>query len=111
LAAKFHEVCLSLYGLSNFTTTHRQVFDECLTVSQQLAGRSAYLKEVPIPNTLPKHYYELANGFYEIRMKNTLSLRAERQNDGRRTFKLVEGEPLPTSYGADLYKRIFKTDS
>lgn len=36
-----------------------------------------------------------------------LFLRADRQADGTRTFKLVEAEPLQTSYGEDLYKRIF----
>ena len=39
-----------------------------------------------------------------------LFLRAERRADGRRTFRLVEGEPLPTSYGEDLYRRIFGAD-
>ena len=38
---------------------------------------------------------------------NALFLRAGRQADGVRTFKLLEGEPLPTSFGEDLYKRIF----
>ncbi len=51
--------------------------------------------------------YEFAHGFYEIKMEDALFLRAERQADGRRTFKLVEGEPLGTSYGEDLYKAIF----
>jgi hypothetical protein len=36
-----------------------------------------------------------------------LFLRAQREWDGRRTFKLLEGEPLPTSYGGDSYRRIF----
>lgn len=27
--------------------------------------------------------------------------------DGRWTFRLIEGEPLPTSYGEYLYTRIF----
>ena len=36
-----------------------------------------------------------------------LFLRAERQAGGLRTFRLAEGEPLPTSYGQDLYERIF----
>jgi hypothetical protein len=40
-------------------------------------------------------------------MTNTLFLRAERQADGGPTFKLVEGEPLQTSYGEDLYNMIF----
>ena len=40
-------------------------------------------------------------------MKTTIFLQAEREADGRRTFKLIEGEPLQTSYGEDLYKKIF----
>jgi hypothetical protein len=51
----------------------------------------------------------LAHGFYLAKMDATLFLRAERLADGRRTFRLIEGEPLPTSYGQDLYGRIFGT--
>jgi hypothetical protein len=40
-------------------------------------------------------------------LQNTMFLRAEREADGGRTFKLVEGEPLQTSYGQDLYDAIF----
>jgi DNA mismatch repair ATPase MutS len=53
------------------------------------------------------HLYEFANGLFEKRMDNAIFLRAERQADGGRTFKLVEGEPLQTSYGDDLYQLIF----
>jgi DNA mismatch repair ATPase MutS len=53
------------------------------------------------------HLYEFAHGFYEKNMPNAIFVRAERQDDGGRTFKLREGEPLQTSYGEDLYKRIF----
>ncbi len=53
------------------------------------------------------HLYDLAHGFWNQHMESTLFLRAERQEDGRRTYKLVEGEPLPTSYGRDSYRRIF----
>ena len=56
------------------------------------------------------HQYEFAHTVYERRMANAIFLRAERQADGTRTFKLVEGEPLQTSYGEDLYNRIFGTD-
>jgi hypothetical protein len=37
-------------------------------------------------------------------------LRAERNADGTRTFKLVEGEPLETGYGEDLYNQVFPVD-
>jgi DNA mismatch repair ATPase MutS len=53
------------------------------------------------------HLYELAHGFYGKNLEKAIFLRAERQADGARTFKLVEREPLSTSYGEDLYKRIF----
>ena len=53
------------------------------------------------------HLYDLAHSFHARRLDTALFLRAEREPDGRRTFKLLEGEPLPTSYGEDSYRRIF----
>ena len=53
------------------------------------------------------HLFDLADGFYRQQRDTGLFLRAERQPDGRRTFRQLEGEPLPTSYGADSYRRIF----
>lgn len=56
------------------------------------------------------HLYEFARGVYEKGMDNAVFLRAERRGDGGRTFKLREGEPLPTSYGEDLYQSIFAVE-
>jgi hypothetical protein len=53
------------------------------------------------------HMYDLANSLHAQQLDTVLSLRAEREPDGRRTFKLREAEPLPTSYGADSYRRVF----
>ncbi len=53
------------------------------------------------------HQYDFAHGFYVRKADEVLSLRAERSEDGSRPFKLVEGEPLDTSYGGDLYREIF----
>lgn len=53
------------------------------------------------------HLYELAREFYERQEGNALFLRADREADGVRTFKITHGEPLPTSFGEDLYHRIF----
>jgi DNA mismatch repair ATPase MutS len=55
------------------------------------------------------HMYDLAHRFHGQRLDTALFLRAERRSDGSRTFKLVEREPLPTSYGEDSYRRIFAT--
>jgi len=57
------------------------------------------------------HLYEFAHGYYDQKMENAGFLRAERRADGRRTFRLIEGEPLQTSYGGDLYRRIFGPDN
>ncbi len=53
------------------------------------------------------HMYDLAHGFYREHIPNALFLRAERLPNGERTFRLAEGEPLPTSFGQDLYRQIF----
>ena len=57
------------------------------------------------------HLYDLAEGFYRVPPGPAIFLRAERLSDGRRTFKVLEGEPLTTSFGADVYARVFKSDT
>jgi DNA mismatch repair ATPase MutS len=52
------------------------------------------------------HLYEFAHGLFDSKMRNAIFLRAKRSPDGTRTFRLIEGEPLRTSYGEDLYHRI-----
>ena len=53
------------------------------------------------------HLYDLAQGLSADPPAPALFLRAQRASDGERTFRLVEGEPLPTSYGEDAYRRVF----
>jgi len=57
------------------------------------------------------HLYEFASRFFDRKTEDALFLRAERKPDGTRTFKLLEGQPLETSYGEDLYRQIFDLDS
>ena len=56
------------------------------------------------------HLYPFAHAMEELDLQSSLFLRAERREDGSRTFKLVEGKPLETSFGEDLYKKIFGAD-
>jgi len=56
------------------------------------------------------HLYELAHGFYRRGCAGAAFLRADREANGSRSFKMIEGEPLATSHGADLYRRIFAVD-
>jgi hypothetical protein len=53
------------------------------------------------------HLYEFARSFYEQELTRACFLRAERQADGSRSFKLLPGSPLETSYGEDLYHEVF----
>ena len=56
------------------------------------------------------HLYEFARGFVDRESQDALFLRAERKADGTRTFRLLEGEPLDTSYGEDLYRKVFESE-
>ena len=53
------------------------------------------------------HLYDLASSLYARRDPADLFLRAERRADGTRTFRLMPGEPEPTSYGEDSFRRVF----
>jgi DNA mismatch repair ATPase MutS len=57
------------------------------------------------------HMFELARRLRDEGRGGALFLRAERLPDGRRTFRVREGEPLPTSHGQDIYQRIFAPPS
>jgi DNA mismatch repair ATPase MutS len=65
------------------------------------------LIEAGVKVVLVTHLFELADGFYREGLETALFLRAERRPDGRRTFRVLPNEPLPTSYGEDSYRRIF----
>lgn len=57
------------------------------------------------------HLYDFASRFFAEQGNGTLFLRAERNADGSRTFRLSEGRPLETSYGEDLYREVFQLGS
>jgi DNA mismatch repair ATPase MutS len=57
------------------------------------------------------HLYDFAHSFHDNGMVNAIFLRAEREADGGRTFKIMAGAPLETSYGEDLYRSIFGQDN
>jgi hypothetical protein len=53
------------------------------------------------------HMYDLAHSLYAQQVPGALFLRAVPEADGRRTFRLVVHEPLPTSHGKDSYEHVF----
>jgi hypothetical protein len=52
------------------------------------------------------HQFDFADSFRRQQPGAALFLRAPRQPGGQRTFKLAVADPLPTSYGQDIYHRI-----
>ena len=52
------------------------------------------------------HRFSFADRIRRQRAISSLFLRAERAPDGRRTYKLTVRDPLPTSYGEDLYYQL-----
>lgn len=53
------------------------------------------------------HLYAFARHAFEDPPAGTLFLRAQREPDGTRTFRIVPGEPLETSFAQDVYREVF----
>ena len=64
------------------------------------------MPDTPIRGFFVTHTYDLAHGFHAHLADTALFLRAHREPDGRRTFRLTE-QALPTIYGRDADQRIF----
>ncbi|MCS0603694.1 hypothetical protein NX794_21105 [Streptomyces sp. LP11] len=74
-------------------------------LGRQITGA---LLDCGVKVVLVTHLYGLAHGLYAGPPEGkAVFLRAERRADGTRTHRLVPGEPLPTSFGADLYRNVF----
>lgn len=55
------------------------------------------------------HLYDYASRAHAEERTDTAFLRAGREEDGHRDFRIEPGIPLPTSFGVDLYRRVFGT--
>lgn len=52
------------------------------------------------------HLYDFAQSMHKAQVPGTVFLRAARDAQGKRPFLVLEGPPLPTSHGMDLYAEI-----
>lgn len=102
IAATITPNCILLCNESFAATNEREGSE----IARQIVRA---LVEAGIKVFFVTHLFDLAQGFYLEQMDTALFLRAERQSGGRRTFRLLEGAPLPTSYGEDVYRRLFGT--
>lgn len=99
--------------VDRITSSSMVLFNESFAATNEREGSeiarqiTCALLEKHIKIFFVTHLYEVAHGFVVRNTANAIFLRAERQEGGGRTFRLVEGKPLQTSYGEDLYNMIF----
>ena len=77
-------------------------------IARQIVGA---LSEKGIKVFYVTHLHDFAHSFFLKKMEKAIFLRAERKDSGARSFKILEGEPLETSFGEDLYTKIFGNGS
>lgn len=113
-SGKLDEELSRMSDIVDHITAHSMVlFNETFAATNEREGSEIArqvvdaLLEMRIQVFFVTHQYELAHGFYKKKMENAIFLQAERRRDGARSFKIMEGEPLPTSFGEDLYAKIF----
>lgn len=113
-SGKFDEELSRMNDIANHISAGSMVlFNESFAATNEREGSeiaaqiTTALIEKGIKIFFVTHLYDFALTFYKKQLKDTLFLRAERFSDASRGFKLIEAAPLPTSYGPDLYKKIF----
>ena len=99
IAGQITPGCLVLFNESFAGTNER----EGAEIGHQIVRA---LLEAQIKVFFVTHRYALADRFRRQHAPATLFLRAERQADGRRNYQLAVKDPLPTSYGEDLYHQL-----
>ncbi len=113
-SGKFDEELSRMSGIADTMSANSMLlFNESFAATNEREGSeiarqiTCALLDRRIKVFFVTHLYEFAYGLYGKDMKNAIFLRAERQADGGRTFRVREGKPLQTSHGEDLYHRIF----
>jgi hypothetical protein len=113
-SGKFDEELSRMDRMADALTPHAMIlFNESFAATNEREGSEiarqivSALLERAHKVVFVSHQFAFTHGFYEKRLGGALFLRADRQADGRRTFKLVAGEPLSTSFGQDVYREVF----
>ena len=99
IAGQIRPHCLMLFNESFAGTNEREGSE----IGDQIVRA---LLDAGITVFFVTHRYEFADRFRRQHAYPALFLRAERQPDGRRNYKLAAKDPLPTSFGEDLYYRL-----
>lgn len=96
--------CMTLFNESFQSTNEREGSE----IGRQIVDA---LRESRVKVFFVTHMYDLARTLYEQRSANAAFLRADRREDGTRTFKIVAGAPLATSHGKDVFDEVFRAQA
>jgi DNA mismatch repair ATPase MutS len=103
--------------VDNLTPNSLLFFNESFAATNEREGSEIArqivraLSEKGIKVFFVTHLHDFAHSVFDRKMESAIFLRAERKTNGARTFKLFEGEPLDTSFGEDLYRKIFAEEN
>jgi DNA mismatch repair ATPase MutS len=98
--------------IDRITTSSMVLFNEPFASTAERDGSKiaddviTALYESDIKVMFVTHLYEFANLVFEKQLEKAFFLRAERDQNGSRSFCIKPGRPLITSYGDDLYNKI-----
>jgi len=92
-----------LFNESFASTNEREASD----IARQV---TTALTEEHITVFFVTHLYEFAERMYRENPGAYLFLRAEREEDGSRPFRIVSGRPKSSAFGLDLYREIWKDE-
>lgn len=117
-SGKFDEELSRMNALTDMVSRHALIlFNESFASTNEREGSLiaeqivSALLDSGLKVFFVTHLYTFAHAFDAKQRADALFLRAERQRDGSRTFQLIEGKPLETSFGEDLYARIFRAEA
>jgi DNA mismatch repair ATPase MutS len=112
-SGKFDEELSRMNDIVNHITSNPMIlFNESFAATNEREGSeiarqiTQALLESRVKIFYVSHMYDFTHGLFEKNTGKGIFLRAERKEDGERTFRLVEGEPLQTSYGKDIYLQL-----
>ncbi|TKI07841.1 MutS-related protein [Martelella alba] len=115
-SGKLDEELDRMNGIIDAVTPHAAVFfNESFAATNSREGSlicgeiTRALAENHIKIFMVTHLSEFAGELYQAGHPAAEFLVAERKRDGERTFRIRPGEPEDSSYGEDVYARIFST--
>ncbi len=113
-SGKFDEELRRMNEIVNVLPPHSLLlFNESFAATNDREGSEIALQiaealmDGDVRTVFVTHLYEFAHRLAKERGSESLFLQARRRGDDISNFSLTEDAPLPTSFGEDLYRRIF----